>query len=159
MPITTKTSKTYKELLKFDRGVRRRAVANINKEFPQEVLELLRDGISPTQGGEFKSNYSELYKKLIAAGVYGSKTISPVNLKLSGKLYKSLTSKQTPAKGRISFTFRDKKAKKHDKGEGHLPVRRLFPEKGEALHANLRQIIARSVRKAVKTVAKRSSDR
>ena len=159
MPIITKTTKTYKELLKFDRGVRRRSVADINKEFPKEVLDLLEDGISPTQGGPFKAFYSEVYKTLIAKGVYPTKTISPVNLKLSGRLYKSLTSKQTPAKGRISFTFKDKKAKKHDTGEGHLPVRRLFPDRGQALHTNLRQIITRSVRNATKIVAKRSSDR
>ena len=159
MPITTTTTKSYKQFLRFAKEARKRAVLSIKAKFPDEVLELLEDGTSPTQEGPWEAEYSERYKRLIADGKYPGKTISPVNLKLKGKLYKSLKSKQNVAKGRITFTFTDKKAVAHDKGLGHLPKRRLFPESNEKLHANLRKIVAQSTINPVLKLAKLASDR
>ena len=159
MPIVIKTSATYKRFLRFAREARKQAVNKIASKFPAETLDLLKDGISPTQGGKFKNTYSESYIKLIGDGKYPGKTISPVNLRLHGKLYNSLRTRKLIRLGIVTLRFADVKAAGHDKGLGHLPVRRLFPESDEVLHVNLRNIVARSTEDAVLKLAKLSSDR
>ena len=159
MAITTKTNKTYKQLLGFVKKVNILAVDNLKKNYPGEVLELLEDGISPTRGGKWASTYSQRYIKEIKKGKYTGKTIQPVNLKLTGRMYRSLKATAVPAAGKYTIEFTDPKAKIHDQGLEGKPVRRLFPNSGEALHPNLTVIITQSYRIAAAAVAKLASDK
>lgn len=159
MPIKTKTTSTYKQFLGYAKKVNILAVDNLKKNVPPEVIELLRDGISPTRNGEWVDVYSQRYDNQIKSGKYPNKTISPVNLHLTGKLYSSLKTTATPARGLFTMRFTDPKAKIHDQGLQGKPVRRLFPEGSQLLHPNLTLKITQSVRSAAVTVANLVSDR
>ena len=160
MAITTKTTASYKQLLRFARDLRKEALKDLRKKINVEITELMADGISPTQGGAWHSEYSQRYKRQIAAGKYRGKSISPVNLRLTGKMYRSLSAKSNLSKGTMTLKFNDsEKALKHDKGVGRLPVRRLLPNDGEKFHANIRALIVRSVKNFAVKLAKKASDR
>ena len=159
MAITTTTTKTYKQFLSYAKKLRREVVLDLRDKLKTEVLELMEDGISPTQGGAWEPEYSQKYKSQIVAGKYPGKTISPVNLKLTGKLYRSLKSTAKIVAGTITLRFTDSKAKQHDEGLGHLPKRRLLPNDGERFQASIRTLLTRSVENFSIKLAKRSSDR
>ena len=158
MPIQSKTTKTYKEFLVFAEKFKVLAITSIENDVVDEVLALLEVGISPTRDGEWKPNYSNMYIKEIQKGKYPSKTISPVNLKLTGKMYASLKTKSVPKQGRLTIEFMDKKAKDHDQGLKGLPIRRLFPDGNERLHSKLTSFLTRRMRSALIKVAKLASD-
>ena len=159
MAITTKLTGGTKRLNFMARQLRSLALADIKEKFPPEVKELMQDGISPTRGVQWPVPYSARYIQEIQRGKYSGKTISPVNLKLTGKLYKSLKAKVRATEGTIVFEFKDPKAAKHDKGVRPLPKRQLFANKGQLLHPNLTLIITQSAKDALKKVAEIYSDR
>ena len=160
MPIKTKYSQSYKDFKAFAKVARRVAAHEVAKDLGSEILELLEDGISPTKKGKFKKTYSNRYIQAIINGNYGGdKTISPVNLKLSGQMYSCLKSDWVPYSGRIRLKFTDPVAKKHDKGLDGKPVRRLLPNTGEKFHINIQRFIVRRVKKVVAILAKIASDR
>ena len=158
MAIRTKTSKSYKNLLKVRKELNKIAVNSLEKDFHNEVLNLMEVGISPTAKAVW-AEYSERYINQIRAGKYPNKTISPVNLKLTGKLYKSLKSSKNESKGTLSYVFTDPNAKKQDQGLMGVPKRQIFPEGKQNLHTSLTLVIARNLRKALATLARRASDR
>ena len=163
MPIITKIDKRLRAFLKNElRDIQAEVSRKVGPEVRDEILELLQDGISPTDGGQFKQDYSQRYIKDIAAGKYTGKTISPVNLKLTGKLYESLVFKVRKTKTRITtqLRFRNRKrAKEHDEGLHGLPVRRLLPNKGESWHVNIALIIDGILTNAMRKFIKKYSDR
>ena len=160
MPIKVTKTKTYKEFEQFAKTVRRVASREVAKDLPDEILQLLEDGISPTKRGEFKKTYSQRYIRAIINGNFGGgKTISPVNLKLSGQMYRSLKTKVSPMIGRVTLNFIDAIAKKHDQGLDGKPVRRLLPNTGEFFHINIQRYIVQRVRKITIILAKLASDR
>ena len=163
MPIETKIDNTLKKFLRNNvKDIQLDAQREIGPAVSKEILELLSDGISPTQNGKFKQNYSERYLKAIARGKYPGKTISPVNLKLTGSLYGSLVYKTKVLKTSVKTTFRfrkRKRAKQHDEGLDGLPVRRLLPNKGEAWHTNINLIVVNFLTRSVENFAKRYSDK
>lgn len=61
-----------------------------------QIRRLLKDGMSPVKGKRAFKKYSDSYEKDILAGRYNkySKKVSPVNLRLSGELYRSLEVKK-----------------------------------------------------------------
>ena len=158
MAIITKTTTTYKQLLSYANKLRRESLKDLKNKLKPEILELMQDGISPTQGGEWYPEYSERYKRGILSGKY-KKSISPVNLKLTGKLHRSLKVKTNVKSGTITLKFTDDKAAKHDKGLGVLPVRQLLPNSGQRFHANIRLLIDRTVKNFAIRLAKKASDR
>lgn len=162
MPIITKIDKRLKSFLKDElRSIQAEVSARVGPEVRDEILELLQDGISPTSDGKFKPDYSQRYIKGITAGKYPGKTISPVNLKLTGKLYESLVFKVRDTKTRTTTQIRfraRKRAKQHDEGLDGLPVRRLLPNKGEAWHVNIALIIERIIDGAMRKFVKKYSD-
>ena len=158
MPIETKTTRSYKEFLGLAKKFKVLAITSIENDVVDEVLGLLEVGISPTRDGEWKPNYSNMYVGQIQKGKYPSKTISPVNLKLTGALYRSLKTTSKPQLGSLRIEFTDKKAKDHDQGLKGLPIRRLFPAGNERLHSKLTSFLARRMRSALIKVAKLASD-
>lgn len=163
MPIITKIDKRLKSFLKDElRSIQAEVSAKLGPEVRDEILELLQDGISPTAGGKYKPDYSERYIKGITGGKYPGKTISPVNLKLTGKLYESLVFDVRETKTRISTRLRfrqSKRAKEHDEGLNGLPVRRLLPNKGESWHVNIALIVDGVLNNAMRKFVKKYSDK
>lgn len=127
-----------------------------SKGLREETLELMSDGISPTARKKWP-DYSFFYRSLIIAGKYVGKTISPVNLKLTGALHRSLELKEFKRSSKFVLRFTSKKATKHDKGLAGVPRRQLFPDGKQRLHINLRKIIEKNTRKALVALAKEAS--
>ena len=159
MAITTKTNKTYKEFLVFAKTFKVLAIKNIEQDLAAQVIALLEIGTSPTRGGEWRPYYSNMYIEQIKKGKYPGKTISPVNLKLTGSLYQSLKITTRPAQGALRIEFTDAKAKDHDQGLKGLPIRRLFPAGNEKLHSKITSYITRRAKSALLKVARLASDR
>ena len=160
MPIKTKYSKSYKNFKAFAHVARRVAAREVAKDLASEILELLEDGISPTKKGKFKKEYSQRYIRAIINGNYGGgKTISPVNLKLSGQMYSSLKASWVTGSGCIRVRFSDPIARIHDKGLDGKPVRRLLPNNTERFHIKVQRFMVRRVKDVVAVLAKLASDR
>ena len=138
----------------------------LNKFIKEEVISSLERGVSPVnKGGKDPQNtggklrfikYSDSYTKAIKRGDYANKKQRPVNLKLTGKLHKSIKSKIFKDYLRVWFT--DKKAKYHNElGAGKSgTIRRLVPDpkKGEQFNAGIRRRIRNTLGKAVELILK-----
>jgi len=79
------------------------------------------------------------------------KKVSPVNLKVSGELIKSLSAKVSPS-GNVKIEFTDEKAKYHNEGTDKIPRRAMLPtESGEkfarSITLRLQEIIRRAILK------------
>jgi hypothetical protein len=125
----------------------------INKSFGQELLDLIRKGVNPVKlSGNKYQQYSDGYKAAIKAGrVPGKSKISPVDLKQSGDLHKSLTIDISGDNPRV--TFNDPKALYHnDIGVGKAKTtRRLLPNHGgEEFTSRLFQKILDALKTAIK---------
>lgn len=162
MPIRYRIDKKFLSFLNNNLAdFKRESSIAISKYGKREILGLLKIGTSPTQGGKWKETYSKRYELEIIAGKRGAKTISPVNLKLTGKLYSSLSTKSKQPKDAAvtTFSFKDaKKARKHDQGRRGMPVRRLLPNSRESFHTNINLAIVRVLEKTLRKYAKKASD-
>ena len=137
------------DLKAFSKTVEQKILKNIDKQIQrsekelyvkgaplmkQEVDESIARGVSPVKGqGRFK-DYSKSYKEQIRKGRFSKhqKRLRPVNLKLTGKMRKSLKARVT-ATGIVLF-YSSPIAKYHNKlGAGKSKtIRRLLPvEQGE----------------------------
>lgn len=138
----------------------------LNKFIKEEIINSLNRGVSPVSqkdakekntGGKARfAKYSQSYTDAIKAGRYDDKKQRPVNLKLTGKLHKSIKSKIF--RNYLRVWFSDKKAKYHDKlGAGKSKViRRLVPDpkENEQFNAGIRRRIKNTLGKAVDLVLK-----
>jgi len=137
---TNDTSKKLKKLNpKFHKSIFEEWANEAGESTKKQVLEHISSGISPVKGeGRFKK-YSTSYKKAIKAGRYASfdKKLRPVNLKLSGKLLKSLKLTVFKKVFRLAFTATTKSgdnlANIHSiKGAGKAKaIRKMLPQDGE----------------------------
>jgi hypothetical protein len=149
------------------------------KHIRKDILDDLSAGVSPVEGEKWKK-YSESYKSVIRgqktfrkkggkvfvknepdeaflaiARLFG-KSIAPVNLKLSGELWKSL--KVNIQQSKIIIAFTDFLAEIHNNlGAGKSrTIRKLLPtEAGEKLNSRIMQGIIERLQIAVDTVVKR----
>jgi hypothetical protein len=160
--------KQLSESIKKDYLRRFRKIANKGNRLVAVILELISKGISPVLSSRFL-RYSESYRSAIMgkaffftrngavlSGEPGTKGLglgkkqSPVNLKLSGDLHRSLN--YNPSSGVVGFT--DKKAEWHNKGMG-VPERRLLPtETGEQFNRFVQKRLREALGEAVATEAK-----
>ncbi len=125
------------------------------KEAPKTVISAMKEqiskGVSPVLGGGKFAKYSVSYKKAIKKGYYSKygKSITPVNMKLSGKMLKSLTSRKTKQGFTVYFT--SKLAKIHSKDA--KTIRKVIPLKGEKLKGSVtkkaKQMLKDLITKAV----------
>ena len=124
----------------------------------QAIIQDMIKGISPVKGGGKYKKYSDSYKKAIKAGYVGSKRPTPVNLRVTGELHRSLTSF---FKGRSLFIqFKSFLADIHNRqGAGKSKaVRRMLPtNEGEQFNRRINSVIFGELKKAVDKVAKRFS--
>lgn len=148
-------------------------IKEVRKEFSkrgpikikQSIIQDMIKGISPVKGGGKYKKYSEGYKKEIRdrrsrkiKSASPTKSISPVNLRLSGALHKSLKSFTS---GRfLVIQFKHFLADIHNRlGAGKSRVvRRLLPtENGEQFNRRINNVMLAELKKAVDSVAKRFS--
>lgn len=142
---------------------RQKSPAKIKRAIVQDVIK----GISPVKKGGKWKKYSKGYKKEInknkskrMQAASPTKRLSPVNLRLTGKLHKSLTV-FTKRKALI-FQFKHFLADIHNRlGAGKSKViRRLLPtNKGEQFNRKINTTIFDELKKAVDNVAKQFSRR
>lgn len=96
--------------------------------------------------------YSDSYKKQMGKGKLGQKKQSPRNLKVTGKMLKSIKVRKLSDGVRVWFS--DEKAKYHDKlGAGKSKIlRRMLPnaKKGEDFNAGIRKRLVNALKNAIK---------
>jgi hypothetical protein len=174
MPVKITTKLTLKQL---PDKISKRFAKDIKQDIVKIITDEILSGKSPVKNkGSFK-DYSLSYKETIKGNVSfrrlgGStkatplpfedknitkhgKSVSPVNMKLSGDMLKSLTAKQN-AKGQVIISFKSKIAKFHDKlGAGKSKViRRLLPNNSDKgfnpkIMAKLMAVLRRAVKKSL----------
>lgn len=142
-------------------NTRKNSQKKIKREIKGLVIKSISKGISPVEKGGTDATsgkaryepYSDSYKKQIKN--MSGKSERPVNLKVSGRLHRSLKARLT-RKG-VSLWFADKKAKYHDiEGAGKAKViRRMLPRDGEQFSRTIRERIIDIVDNALKKAAKR----
>lgn len=120
-------SQAVKQLNEFNNaGIKQAAV-----ELEKQIIKEISQGRSPVKQANPRrfQRYSDSYRKAIKKNRYGStKRVSPVNLKLTGKLLKSLFSRPIGS-NRIRIGFDNKLADIHNRrGAGKSGVvRRMLP--------------------------------
>lgn len=121
------------------------------QDLKNKIIEQYNKGLSPVEGYGRFDKYSESYTKKIQSGYYGNKSVRPVNLKLTGKMHKSIGSKQI--KNGFMIFFTDKKAIYHNEtgAGGSMVIRKMLPGKGEkfsrTLNRHLNKLLVNIVKK------------
>ena len=126
-------------------------------ELKRNIKANLEVGLSPVKGHGRFVGYSESYRKKIMDGEYDhfNKKLRPVNLKLSGEMYKSLSVRSV--KNGVQVSFKDPKAVYHDRlGAGKSKViRRLLPGKGEQFSKTVIDPVMKKLDNEIKTNLKK----
>ena len=125
---------------------------NANKRsVPAKMVSLMRKGTSPVAGHEFAS-YSDSYINAIEKGRYSqySKAKTPVNLKLSGDLHKSIVAEENES-GFSVFT-ENPIAEYHQDGTDNMSARKIFPEEGDSFHSSVSDLLDKSLRRISENV-------
>jgi hypothetical protein len=112
-----------------------------------EIVATIQKGLSPVQGRGRYTGYSESYKSQMGRGRYKTKRRRPVNLTLTGKMLRSIKSRQTN-KGETIW-FSDEKAAYHQLGTKYIPIRRLLPEANEELSRVIMVLLEKRLEKFV----------
>jgi hypothetical protein len=128
--------------------------SRLGKFLQNEIVnESILKGKSPVKPGRRYQTYSDSYKRQIKTR-FTFKRISPVNLKLTGKLLDSFTTSTRGNKLRISFT--DKKAVYHDEGTNKIPQRKMLPSRrGERFARLIERNVQRLAEKVYNLVRRR----
>lgn len=158
----TKASRRLSEIV-------RKNLDKIKEEFKEAnfddlidaIIKQISKGISPVRGIGGFQKYSIAYKEQIRDPFtiphrLKKDKISPVNLKLTGRMHDSLS--HEPSKDGVRLEFRDKKAFWHNNtGAGKSRViRRILPtESGERFNDLLTQRLTGIFRRVVKKVTSR----
>ena len=132
----------------------------VSRVIKDRITSFLEKGISPVNqrsaklkntGGKNRFiDYSDSYKDTIESGRLEGKRKRPVNLKVSGKLHRSI--KVRRGKDSVSVWFTDTKAKYHDSlGAGKSKIiRRLLPKTGERWATAIEKTIVSALEKAIR---------
>lgn len=152
---------------KITEDAEKRFFKEAQKELPDVIREYWNEGKTPVQGSKNFKSYSDSYKRKIRKAKSGdlkNKSVTPVNLKLSGKLHKSFVAKII-RKGKnraIELFFKGRDNKKlaviHDQaGAGKSKVRRrMIPsETNEKFKRPINKLIRELLDDAVKRAIKR----
>lgn len=159
MPI--KVRRNLKNLNKLIPEIRKNSRNKFKRELKPLIIESIEKGISPVLNGGKDSTsgraryepYSDSYKKQIKT--IPNKKERPVNLKVSGKLHRSLKVRLT--KNGVFMWFSDSKAKYHDQlGAGASKViRRMLPGKNEQFNRTITRKIFDILESVVKKATRR----
>ncbi len=134
---------------------KRETLNSLQRPLKRAIVNEINQGRTPVSGSKRRfERYSASYRRAISKGRFSdqSKKRSPVNLRLSGKLLRSLVSNVSNGILKISFT--DKKAEFHQEGQGNLPVRKLLPGPGEKFSKTIQLMIREFVSKRTKQTFK-----
>lgn len=134
------------------------------KKFRRDILDDMNAGVSPVKGKRW-AKYSDSYKKAINTPrikrlATGSKLTSPVNLRLTGKLWESLSTKTTPtffSSWRLIIAFDNFLADIHNRrgASKRKVVRRLLPTlPNEEFNRGLTNKLVSYIKLAASTVVK-----
>lgn len=169
MPVKITTKLTFKDLPK---RISKRFAKDIKTEIVKIITDEIESGKSPVKNKGSLKKYSPSYIQTIQGNVAfrvingvtvplpkedknitkHGKATSPVNLKLSNEMLKSLKARQN-AKGEVLIAFKSKTAKFHDKlGAGKSKViRRLLPRRGDkGFNPRIMKKILKTAQRAVK---------
>ena len=158
--------KLENDLKKVRTAVTKAAAVKAGDAGVQEMKKLISKGTSPIEGGSFPA-YRGKYREDIKKGRYKGKSLSPVNLKLSGKFLKSLKSlapdvvKGGSYQPRIGLDKRvDRKAGDketgHREGANKQAIRPNIPQDGEDLKQGVLRKIADYLTDVVDKYVKRN---
>lgn len=163
--------------VKFSKDLRRvhSLIPSIKKEYasraPSVIKRAIRTdmsaGVSPVKGKRWQA-YSDSYRKAIASGRFqSSKSVAPVNLRLTGDLRRSLFVRvksggffRTPL--RLEIGFDDFKADIHNRlgASKRKVIRRMLPTKtGETFNRKITKVIFDKLKDSVKSVVQKLSRR
>lgn len=164
------TSRKFKNLIsKTDKGLVKATRKEFAKKGPtkikQAIVQDMIKGISPVKGGGKWKKYSDGYKKEIRKNksrrmrsASPTKAVTPINLRLTGQLHRSL--KSFFKSKALVIQFKHFLADIHNRrGAGKSKVvRRMLPTKsGEQFNRRINTVIFDQLKKAVDTVAKKFS--
>lgn len=121
--VTVNLDSAHKDVKKFKIAAKYNVASVLKKEIKESILR----GVSPVKGQGRFQKYSDLYLKMIRRDKSSGKKPSPVNLKLTGDLLKSLYVE--PIKKGLVIGFDNKLADIHNRlGAGKSKViRRMLP--------------------------------
>ena len=159
MAIDVKIKKDLSKLETLIPDIRKEFLANAQRELQELIIDkTIKLGLSPVEGaGKFK-RYSDSYKEAIKAGRYKKfgKSISPVNLKLSGNLLDSFFVKRKSNALQIGFDH--ELADIHtNKGAGKSKViRKMLPRTGESFKESIMTKIIALLQDAVDRITGKS---
>lgn len=151
MPVKVKTS--ISDLIAFPDDLRKEFMRKPSerKAFESAILEEYINGRSAVKGKKFKQ-YSKGYAKRKNKN---ENARTPVNMLLTGELYKSLKAIKNRANGNVTVKFKGQAvlARYHDvKGAGKgKVVRRLLPRKdGEEFKPSIIRVLNKLLKTAIK---------
>ncbi len=137
-----KITKNLRDLKMLASKIKRQFNRGVSRELPDLIREDILAGVSPVKGfGRFKK-YSESYRDQINKGKFTGKRKSPVNMKLTGEMLKSLIGRVS--RGDVVIKFRNELADIHNRQGAGKPkvVRRLLPtNSGEEFNRKISQKI------------------
>lgn len=120
----------------------------------EQIPKQMDKGKSPVRGGRWDKPYSDSYKKAIQRAEIPGKSVSPVNLRVSGQLHDSLRVQVLAKKLIVKFT--DFLADIHNKqGAGKSKaIRRMLPtESGETWNATITRGLNKIANKTARLIA------
>lgn len=149
------------DLKKFNKSFKEQFKRDIPKLLKKEILRDISEGRSPVGKGRRFKRYSEVYREKIKkskSSAFRNKRVSPVNMKLSGKMLRSLSVR--PSGKSVLIKIVNKLADIHNRlGAGKIKeVRRLLPtRKGEQFNSNITDELLTAARKLARKLARRFS--
>ena len=119
----------FKDTFSAIRRANKRNQITVSGLIQREVISSIRKGKSPVRGEGRYKRYSDSYIKRIMSKKFKEqfgKRVSPVNLRLTGAMLKSIF--RNFPKNKIVIGFKSEIAFFHQTGAGNLPVRKLLPD-------------------------------
>lgn len=126
----------------------------LERPLKREIVQSINKGISPVKGGGRFSRYSDSYRESITDGRFSrfSKTRSPVNLRLSGRLLNSIFS--SSGRGTITIGFDNELADIHtNKGAGKSrTIRKMLPQNNESFTRSITLRLGEVLRRVARQI-------
>lgn len=133
----------------------------IGKRVVTQCKQMIASGQSPVRGHGRFDGYSDSYQEQIKDGDLDNKTVRPVNLKQTGRMLYQFTYDLREQGIAVGFVDADPEvvaiARKHQKGEGRMPARRMIPEGQEEWAVSVMQIIKKVYSERLNAIIKRSN--
>lgn len=155
--VTVNSKGAFRKLNKLQKELTLDKIADTTRE---EVLRSISSGVSPVAKSGRYERYSESYRNAIKKQYrrLRGKKRSPVNLKVSGNMLKSIFVKVSKQAKRITLGFKSEIAGYHDNGvkENSLPQRKMLPSRrGERFNGVIQNEILDAVNTAIADIIRK----